>query len=58
MSSAEVDFLKLDLLLADEEKLARDSIRAFVDERIERKLDSLRRTSRDEHTIGRDGNAA
>ena len=34
MSSAEVDFLKLDLLLSDEEKLARDSIRAFVKERV------------------------
>src|SRR6266508_3815209 len=32
MSSAEVDFLKLNLLLSDEEKLARDSIRAFVNE--------------------------
>ncbi len=34
MSSAGVDFYKLDLLLSDEEKLARDSIRAFVNERI------------------------
>ena len=34
MSSAEVDFLKLDLLLSDEEKLARNSIRAFVNERV------------------------
>jgi Acyl-CoA dehydrogenase, N-terminal domain len=34
MSSAEVDFLKLDLLLSDEEKLARDSVHAFVNERI------------------------
>ena len=34
MSSASVDFLKLDLLLSDEEKLARNSVRAFVNERI------------------------
>jgi alkylation response protein AidB-like acyl-CoA dehydrogenase len=34
MSSGEVDFLKLDLLLSDEEKLARDSVRAFVNERV------------------------
>src|SRR6266545_1541342 len=36
MCSAEVDFLKLNLLLSDEEKLARDSIRAFVDEGADR----------------------
>src|SRR5262245_4660916 len=34
MSSSGVDFLKLDLLLSDEERLARDSVRAFVEERI------------------------
>lgn len=34
MSSSGVDFLKLDLSLSDEEKLARDSVRAFVEERV------------------------
>ncbi|MDQ3011324.1 MAG: acyl-CoA dehydrogenase family protein [Acidobacteriota bacterium] len=32
--SAEVDFFKLDLLLSDEEKLARQSVRTFVQERV------------------------
>lgn len=34
MSTAEVDFFKLDLLLSDEEKLARQSVRTFVEERV------------------------
>ncbi len=34
MSTAEVDFFKLDLLLSDEEKLARQSVRTFVQERV------------------------
>ncbi len=34
MSMAEVDFFKLDSLLSDEEKMARQSVREFVDARI------------------------
>lgn len=34
MSASEVDFFKMDTLLSDEEKLARQSIREFVDERV------------------------
>jgi glutaryl-CoA dehydrogenase len=34
MSSSDADFFKLDSLLSDEERLARDSIRAFVNERV------------------------
>ncbi|MCI0390352.1 MAG: acyl-CoA dehydrogenase family protein [Acidobacteria bacterium] len=34
MSSADTDFFKLDALLSDEEKLARDSIRTFVQDRV------------------------
>ncbi|HZS05347.1 MAG TPA: acyl-CoA dehydrogenase family protein [Blastocatellia bacterium] len=34
MKSGEVDFFKLDSLLSDEEKLARQSVRSFVEERI------------------------
>jgi glutaryl-CoA dehydrogenase len=34
MSTAEVDFFKLDLLLSDEEKLARQTVRTFVQERV------------------------
>src|SRR5262249_55303512 len=34
MSTAEVDFFKLDLLLSDEEKLARQTVRTFVEERV------------------------
>lgn len=34
MSTSEVDFFKLDALLSDEEKLVRQSVRAFVNERV------------------------
>jgi glutaryl-CoA dehydrogenase len=34
MSVAEVDFFKLDSMLSDEEKLVRQSVRAFVDEKV------------------------
>ncbi|MEO6724082.1 MAG: acyl-CoA dehydrogenase family protein [Blastocatellia bacterium] len=34
MSTAEVDFFKLDSLLSDEEKLSRQSVRTFVQERV------------------------
>lgn len=34
MSFVDTDFFKLDSLLSDEEKLARNSVRAFVDERV------------------------
>ena len=34
MSSREIDFFKLDSLLTDEEKLIRQSVRAFVDEQV------------------------
>lgn len=34
MSTTEVDFFKLDSLLSDEEKLARQSVRTFVQERV------------------------
>ncbi|MEP7341118.1 MAG: acyl-CoA dehydrogenase family protein [Acidobacteriota bacterium] len=34
MSTTEVDFFKLDTLLSDEEKLARQSVRTFVQERV------------------------
>ena len=34
MSYPEVDFFKLDTLLSDEEKMVRQSVRSYVDERI------------------------
>ena len=34
MSSTDIDFFRLDTLLSDEEKLIRQSVRAFVDERV------------------------
>jgi len=34
MSTVDIDFFKLDLLLSDEEKLARQSVRTFVQERV------------------------
>ncbi|MGA1369934.1 MAG: acyl-CoA dehydrogenase family protein, partial [Blastocatellia bacterium] len=34
MPTTDVDFFKLDTLLSDEEKLARQSVRSFVEDRV------------------------